>query len=413
MLRDRKSIFTIVVLFCLVSVSFTATRDKTYDQLKLLGEILGYVKERYVDEVDVQKLIYSACSGMLKPLDPFSQFMEPKVYKEMKVEAKGKYGGLGIRITIRDNWLTVITPLLGTPAYRLGIQPEDKIIKIDGESTQGITMQEAVRKLRGDPGTKVKIAIMREGLKEPINYEVTREIIKLESLRSRMLTEDIGYIRLLEFNQNSPADLKKALRELDYKGMKSLILDLRHNPGGLLDVAVEITKFFVGDRKMIVYTKGRIPGSHKEYKSDKEARWSDKVPLVVLVNRGSASGSEIVAGAIQDHRRGLVIGSRTFGKASVQSILPLSGGCALKLTTAKYYTPSGRMIQVDTDTAKGGIEPDIKIEVPREIEVKLRAEEEKIYPPGKEPKAVEKTKDEVLERAIEILKARKVFMKEG
>ncbi|MDI6642176.1 MAG: S41 family peptidase, partial [Elusimicrobiota bacterium] len=403
----RKSTFSICIValvFLSTNLGF-ATGDKTYDQLKLLGEILGLAQERYVDEVDTQKLIYSACSGMLKPLDPFSQFMEPRVYREMKIETEGKYGGLGIRITIRDNWLTVVTPLPGTPAYRIGIQPEDKIIKIEGESTQGITMEEAVKKLRGDPGTKVKITIMREGVKEPVDYEITREIIKLESLRSKMIDEDIGYIRLLEFNQNSQADLKKALQELDIKGMKSLILDLRHNPGGLLDVAVEITKFFLGGNKMIVYTKGRIPESYKEYTSDKAPYWSEKVPLVVLVNKGSASGSEIVAGALQDHKRALIIGSRTFGKASVQSVLPLSDGCALKLTTAKYYTPSGRLIQVDTDTVKGGIEPDIKIEVPKEVEAKLQREEEKIYPPGKEPEKVEKTRDEVLERAVEILKA--------
>ncbi|MFN3966904.1 MAG: S41 family peptidase [Endomicrobiia bacterium] len=387
--------------------------DKTYDQIKLLLDILTYTQEKYVEEVDTQKLIYSAASGMLKPLDPFSQFLEPKHYKEMKIETEGKYGGLGIRISIRDGVLTIVTPLPGTPAYRLGLLPEDKIIKINGESTQGITMEEAVKKLRGDPGTKVKITILRENVKEPIEYEITREIIKLETLRSKILEGKIGYIHLLEFNVNSKDDLGKTLKDMTNEGIKSLILDLRNNPGGLLDVAVEIVKYFIGENKMIVYTKGRTPESYKEYKAEKQAYWSDEIPMIVLVNRGSASGSEIVAGALQDHKRALIIGSRTFGKASVQSVIPLDNECALKLTTAKYYTPSGRCIQVDTETAKGGIEPDIKIEIPPEIEQKLQTQEETVYPQGKEPEKTkeEKVKDEVLERAIEILKANEIFKK--
>ena len=402
---------SILFLFCFNIYAAKSAEDKTYEQLKLLLDILTYTQERYVEEVDTQKLIYSAASGMLRPLDPFSQFLEPKQYKEMKIETEGKYGGLGIRISIRDGWLTIVTPLPGTPAYRLGLLPEDKIIKIDGESTQGITMEEAVKKLRGDPGTKVKITILRENLKEPIDYEITREIIKLESLRSKIIEEKIGYIHLLEFNANSKEDLGKTLKDMSNKGITSLILDLRNNPGGLLDVAADTVKFFIGENKMIVYTKGRTPDSYREYRAEKQAYWSDSIPMVVLVNRGSASGSEIVAGALQDHKRAVIIGSRTFGKASVQSVIQLEDGCALKLTTAKYYTPSGRCIQIDTETAKGGIEPDIKIEVSPEIEQKLQSQEEKVYPQGKEPPAAkeEKVKDEVLERAIEILKAREIF----
>ncbi len=408
------SIIKKIIIGCLLLFPLQIfAEDKTYDQLKLLLDILTYTQEKYVDEVDTQKLIYSAASGMLKPLDPFSQFLEPKNYKEMRIETEGKYGGLGIRISIRDGWLTIVTPLPGTPAYRLGLLPEDKIIKIEGESTQGITLEEAVKKLRGEPGTKVKITISREGVKDPIDYEITREIIKLESLRSKIIDEKIGYIHLLEFNANSKEDLEKTLKDMSTKGIKSLILDLRNNPGGLLDVAATIVKFFIGDNKMIVYTKGRIPESYKEYRAEKQAYWSDTIPMVVLINRGSASGSEIVVGALQDHKRALVIGSKTFGKASVQSVIPLEGGCALKLTTAKYYTPSGRCIQIDTETAKGGIEPDIKIEVPPEIEQKLQAQEEKIYPQGKEPEKAkeEKVADEVLERAVEILKAAEIFNK--
>lgn len=386
--------------------------DKTYDQLKLLLDILAYTQQNYVDEIDTQKLIYSAASGMLRPLDPFSQFMEPRIFNEMKIETEGKYGGLGIRISVRDNWLTVITPMPGTPAAKIGILPGDKIIGIEGVSTQGITMEEAVKKLRGDPGTKVKITIARNGLKEPVDFEITREIIKLESLRSKLLDGEIGYVHLLEFNNNSEEDIKKAMRDLESKGMKSFILDLRNNPGGLLDVAVKITRMFLAEEKMIVYTRGRIPRSHMEYRADKIAPWSD-IPMAVLINRGSASGSEIVAGALQDHKRAVVVGSRTFGKASVQTILPLQDGCALKLTTAKYYTPTGRLIQVDTETKKGGIEPDIKVDVSPEAEAKIQAQEEILYPDGKEPKDVAKDErpvDEILHRATELLKARDILL---
>jgi carboxyl-terminal processing protease len=384
--------------------------DKTYDQLKLLVDILTYVQDNYVEETNVQELIYGAASGMLKPLDPYTQFMEPDSYKEMKIETEGKYGGLGIRITIQDNWLTVVTPLLGTPAYRLGILPGDKIIKIDGESTSGITITEAVKKLRGQPGTKVTITIAREGLKDPVDYTIVREIIKIETSRWKLI-DNIGYIRLYEFNSNSLDDMKKALNELTSKNIKGLILDLRNNPGGLLDSAVDIVRLFLGDNKLIVSTKGRIPQSNREYYAMKEAPY-EKIPLVVLTNKGSASGSEIVAGALQDHKRAIIIGSRTFGKASVQSVLPLDNGCGLRLTTAKYYTPSGRCIHKDK-THEGGIEPDIKIELSPEIEAKLYQQQELIYPEGKEPKKDEKKEvvsDIVLERAVEILKARDILL---
>ena len=397
--------------------SAAKTQDQTYDQIKLLLDVLQITQDKYVTEVDTQKLIYSAASGMLKPLDPFTQFMEPKIYKEMKIETEGKYGGLGIRISVRDNWLTIISPLPGTPAYKLGLLPEDKIIKIDSESTQGITMEEAVKKLRGDPGTKVRITIAREGLKDPVDYDITREIIKLESSRSKMLNDKIGYIHLLEFNNNSMDDMRKGLAGLKAKGMDGLVFDLRNNPGGLLDVAVEIAKLFVGDNKMVVYTQGRMQDSYHEFRAGKEAPWKD-LPIVVLINRGSASASEIVSGCLQDHKRALVVGERSFGKASVQSVIPLQDGCALKITVAKYYTPSGKLIQVDTETKKGGIDPDIKIEVPLETQSKLQMQEETVYPDGKEPvKAAkdDKVEDTVLNRAVELLKARKIFMqqKEG
>jgi carboxyl-terminal processing protease len=266
--------------------------------------------------------------------------------------------------------------------------PEDKIVKIENESTYGITLEDAVKKLRGDPGTNVKITVAREGAKEPIDYTITREIIKIETLSSKMLNSEIGYIHLYEFNANGEIDLKTAITDLKTKGMKGLVFDLRNNPGGLLNIAIDVAKLFLSDRKMIVYTKGRISQSNREFYSGQTAPF-ENLPIVVLINGGSASASEIVSGALQDHKRALVIGTHSFGKASVQTVIPLDKGAGLRLTTAKYYTPSGRMIQRD-DKGKGGIDPDIKIEVTPEIEMKLRQQEEKIYPPGKEPVSAKK-----------------------
>jgi len=410
----KKICLLILCLFLTFKLSIGAQEsktDNTYSQIKLLLDILTYTKNNYVNEVDTQQLIYNAARGMLSSLDPFTQFMEPESYKEIKIETEGKYGGLGIRITIKDGWITVVSPLIGTPAFKLGILPEDKIIKIDGESAYGITMSDALKKLRGDPGTKVTITVQREGVKEPIDFTIIREIIKLETLKSRIIKDDIGYIHLYEFNVNSENDLKNTIDDLLSKGIKSIIFDLRNNPGGLLDVAVSVVKLFIGDEKIIVYTKGRIPESVRYYYANKKAPFSD-LPMIVLVNRGSASGSEIVAGALQDHKRALIIGSRTFGKASVQTVIPLENGCGLRLTTAKYYTPAGRLIQYEKDK-KGGIEPDITIDVKPEIEAKLIMQEEIVYPEGKEPpeKQKEKVEDVVLSRAIEFLKVKEIFSK--
>jgi carboxyl-terminal processing protease len=415
-MKKIKSIM--LVIFISTTLLFSAPqKDETYKQINLLLDVLKYTEESYVDEVDRNKLLISAIKGMLKPLDPFTQFLEPDAYKELKVETEGQFGGLGIRITVRDEWITVITPLPGTPAYKAGILPGDKIIKIEGESTYGMSIEEAVKRLRGTPGTKVTITIAREGTKDPIEMTLTRDIIKIEVIKYKMLENNIGYIALFEFNSNSYDDMKKALDELKKQGMDSLILDLRNNPGGLLDQAVKIAKLFIGKNKLIVYTEGR-KSPRKEYRADVSAPYED-IPMVVLVNGGSASGSEILAGALQDNKRAILIGSRTFGKASVQSVIDLGDGCGLKLTTAKYYTPSGRCIQRDesvkssTQTYTGGIVPDIVIEVPKEIEAKIYQQREEIFYPGKEPtsavKKEEQVEDVVLNRAIEIVKAIKIY----
>ena len=389
------------------------TVDNTYDQLNLLLNVMELIRENYVEERENKKLLTGALHGMVRTLDPFSQFMEPENYKEMKTETEGQFGGLGIRISVKDNWLTVIPPLPGTPAYKIGILPDDKIIKIEGKSTEGISIEEAVNKLRGTPGTKVTITVFRDGLKEPAEYSITREIIKIETIKGRMLTADIGYVKLTEFNANSERDLDKELGILKQKGMKALVFDLRNNPGGLLDIAVGVCKEFIGDNKLIVYTQGRKAETRRDYFARGKASYGD-LPLVVLVNRGSASGSEIVAGAIQDLKRGLIMGTTTFGKGSVQSVFPLNEGNALRLTTAKYYTPSGRSIHRNEETGKGGITPDIIIDVPREMESKLYSQSEEIFAPGKDPESAikkqERVEDTVLQRAIEALKIQRILL---
>lgn len=409
-----------LLIFCSPVVRSAA--DQTYEDMKMLIEVLNLIRDNYVQDVDVKSLVYGAAAGMVKTLDPFSQFLEPDAHKEMKTETEGEFGGLGIRIAIRDNILTVITPLPGTPAYRQGVLPGDRIIKIEGESTQDINIEQAVKKLRGAPGSKVTLTIGREGEKELKDFTLTRELIKIESIKSKMLDSEIGYIRLTEFTQRSALDFDAALKALQAKGMKNLVVDLRNNPGGLLNVAVDVCRLFVGNSRLIVYTEGRRQPK-QEFRADASAPYAD-LPMVILVNHGSASGSEIFAGCLQDYHRAVILGSETFGKGSVQSVIPLADGSGLRLTTAKYYTPSGRTFHRDEKTGKGGITPDILIEVPRDVEVKLQSQEEEIYggkqkseikdKEAKDKEGKEKepfVKDEALDRAQQILKSREIFNK--
>jgi carboxyl-terminal processing protease len=391
--------------------------DQTFEQIKLLVDVYQQVLQNYVEEVDSQNLIYGAATGLVQTLDPFSQFMVPEAREEMQTVTEGQFGGLGIRIMMKDNWLTVITPLPDTPAYKAGVLPEDKIIMIDDQPTQGITLQDAVKKLRGAPKTQVKVTIAREGSKEPIPVTLTRENIVINSVRGKLLNNDIGYVRITEFIEPTLRDLEDNLKSLQKQGMKSLVLDLRNNPGGLLTSAVDVSKEFFGDQKLIVYTEGRAQ-PRQEFRAGVTAPYK-KLPMVVLINRGSASGSEIVAGAMQDHGRAILIGSESFGKGSVQSVISLEDGSGLRLTTAKYFTPSGRSIHRNEKTGKGGIQPDIEIPVDRETEVKLQAQAEEIYAKGKESHSAvvdtDKVKDVALDRAIEILKIRPIMLgqKEG
>ena len=414
--------------------------DQTYQQLKVIVDVMELIKESYVEQIDPQKLVYGAAKGMVAELDDFSQFMEPDVYDRVKSDTEGEFGGIGIRVDTREGWLTVVTPLPNTPAWKAGMLPGDKIIKIEGESTKDLIIDEAIKKLRGKPGTQVKITTARESEDKNAEWEtkditLTRELIKAENVKWHMLDSKTGYVKIVEFTGHSTENFDKAMAELKGKGMEALVLDLRYNPGGLLSAAVDISRLFMNDNKMIVYTKGRKPENYQEFKANGSAPF-EMLPVVVLINRYSASASEIVAGAMQDNKRAVIVGERSFGKASVQSMIPLSDKSALRLTIAKYYTPSGKSIQHDAKNETGGITPDIEVKVTLEMEKKLLQQGEEIYFPGKDAKDVKDVKDakdakdakdvkdlkdakadkkkdvprdEVLERAVELLKAREVL----
>ncbi|MFZ5861600.1 MAG: S41 family peptidase [Nitrospirota bacterium] len=320
-----------------------AQQAETYEELRPFTEVLNQVQRNYVEETTTRDVVYGAIRGLLNVLDPHSSFMPPDVYKEMQVDTKGEFGGVGIQIGLKDERLTVIAPIEDTPAFRAGVLAGDKIVKIDGTSTKDMTLMDGVNKMRGAKGTKVTLTLERSGTPEPIDVVLTRETIKVTSTRHKMLEDGIGYVRLTQFQEQSGPDLAKALNALREQKAQSFILDLRNNPGGLLTAAVEVSEQFLPKGKAVVSIKGRH-GSAEEYPAEGAHPILD-APLIVLVNEGSASASEIVAGAMQDWGRAVVVGTTTFGKGSVQTVIPLSDGSALRLTTAKYYTPKGRSIQ--------------------------------------------------------------------
>jgi len=331
-----------------------ATGRETYDKLKLFSEVLSLVESSYVDEVDSGKLVQGAIRGMLKELDPHTAYMTEDMFNEMQVDTKGEFGGLGITIGLKTDVLTVISPIEDTPAWRAGIKAGDRILKVDGENTKDMSVENAVKKMRGVPGTPITISIMRDEFKEPKDFTMVRDVIKLKSVKSRVIDNAVGYLRITQFQERTDADLELALTTLlaQNPSLKGLILDLRNNPGGLLDQAVQVSGSFLEKGKLVVYTKGRKASNNVEYKV-RGTGGRTAFPMVVLVNHGSASASEIVAGALQDWGRAVILGVDTFGKGSVQTVIPLEDGSGLRLTTAKYYTPKGRSIQ------NTGIKPDI------------------------------------------------------
>jgi carboxyl-terminal processing protease len=406
-----------------------AEEDSHYKIIHTFAEALTLVKKNYVEEVDDKDLVYGAIKGMLSSLDPHSSFMTPSVYKEMQIDTKGEFGGLGIQISMKDNVLTVIAPIEDTPAYKVGVKAGDKIIKINTESTKDMSLLDAVAKLRGPKGTSVTITIMREEFEKPKDITIVRDIINIKSVKSKVLDSGIGYVKILQFQETTSAELDKALKALEKENINSLILDLRNNPGGLLNSSVDVSSQFLPQGKLVVYIKGR-DGEKTEYKTSNSKPY-DKYRMIVLVNEGSASASEIVAGALQDWERAVVLGAQTFGKGSVQTVIPLSDGSGIRLTTARYYTPKDRSIQTT------GIKPDIVVEVAakkgekkhpvfreKDLEKHLENDTVKDAEPAvtddkkeeeliEAPMEVSEEDDIQLQRALDLLKTWDVFKKKA
>jgi len=359
-MRINKAVFfgVIVPVMFLGFVCFNYAKElkadtsEVYPQLQKFTDCLELIQKNYVENVPPEKLIEGAIKGMTSELDPHSTYLTKEGYKEMQISTTGSFGGLGIEVGIRDGYLTVISPIDGTPAFEAGIQPGDRLVKIEGLITVDMSLDEAVKLLRGPKGSKVTITIERLSEEKPFDLVITRAIIHIESVKTEMLEDGYGYIKVRSFQVDTAKSIEDALKDMG--SLKGLILDLRFNPGGLLDQAVEVSDLFLDEGK-IVYTDGRKPEDKTEYFAHKEGTYTD-FPMVVLINGGSASAAEIVSGALQDNKRSIIVGVKSFGKASVQSIRPLSDGSAIKLTVARYYTPSGTSIQAK------GIVPDIWVE---------------------------------------------------
>ena len=360
--------FTIlaIVLFLFLFLALTeydklivgkdASDAALYDQLDNFSEAINILRKEYVGPVDPTKLIHGAMRGMVSSLDDYSQFLEKGEYEELKSDAKGEFIGMGVEVSMKDGVLTVITPMDGSPAETAGIKPGDKIIKIDNNSTKSMSITEAVEKMRGEPGTMIILTIWRDNVDKVFDVMLRRAMVETRSIKkAEILSGGIGYIKISEFQENTPRDLDEVLKVLESRGMTSLILDLRNNPGGLLETASDVAERFLPKDKVVVSIKSRLPKDSSTFRSSGRFYLKD-YPLVVLVNAGSASASEVVAGAIQDNKRGAIIGTKTFGKASVQAVVPLKDGSAIRFTSAYYYTPNGRLIK------KEGIIPDMVVE---------------------------------------------------
>ena len=357
------SLILLPTLFGSQQYAFGSTDDlqETYKNLEIFSNVLSIVQQNYVDDIDTKETLEGAIKGMLTSLDPHSSFLKPEDFKELQVETKGSFSGIGIEITIKDDMLTVVSPIEDTPAFKAGIQAGDRIIKIEDESTMDLSIFEAVKKLRGIKGSEVTISIHREDWTDIQEFTIIRDVIPIHSVRSNILEPGYGYIRITNFQRNTSKDLKDSIKELLKESMlRGLVLDLRNNPGGLLDASVKVVDIFL-DEGIIVSTRGRLKDQNLEFSAHGGGPDYD-FPMVILINGGSASASEIVAGALQDHKRALILGTQSFGKGSVQTIIPMADGAGLRLTTARYYTPSGTSIQAT------GITPDVLVP---EIDAKL------------------------------------------
>ena len=361
MIRINKKKFMIAALILLlagvlIGQGMVQAKSDTYEDLKAFTQALELVKRNYVEAPDTKELIQGAIKGMISSLDPHSSYMNERSFKEMSMDIKGEFQGVGIQIGIKNQQLTIIAPIEDTPGFRAGLAAGDKIMKINDEWTKDMTIEQAVDRMRGPKGSQVRLLIYREGWDKPREFKINRDVIKVVSVKSEMLDNEIGYVKIIQFQGQTSDELEKALKGLESKGMKKLVIDLRNDPGGLLDASVEVSSKFLPKDKLVVYLQGRQKNDRKDFLTT-GMDTTREYPLVVLVNTGSASASEIVAGALQDSKRALIMGTQTFGKGSVQTVFPLDGG-GIRLTTAKYYTPSGRSIQ------NVGITPDVEVKLP-------------------------------------------------
>ena len=348
-------VFSTVIALNFFTFSYSENVEKLHEKIDLFSEVLNKIQEEYVEEIDQADVMDSAINGVLQSLDPYSAYMSPTIFGEMQTETKGEFGGLGIEVGMEAGVVKVISPIDDTPAARAGIKAGDYIVRINGEQVQGKTLMEAVNLMRGPVGSPIEITIRRKGLRKAKIFEIIREVIEIKSVVAKLINKEVGYLRLRAFNENSSNQLKKEIFKLEKnKNLSGYILDLRNNPGGLLSQAIKISDFFLDDGE-IVSTKGRKNRENRKFFAKKGDRIKGK-PLIILINQGSASASEIVAGALQDHKRAILLGETTFGKGSVQTIIPLKNRGAIRLTISKYYLPSGKSI------SEIGVEPDIKVE---------------------------------------------------
>ncbi|HUL00236.1 MAG TPA: S41 family peptidase [Nitrospirota bacterium] len=359
-INKRKMLITaLIILFVgiLIGQGMVQAKSGSYEDLKAFTQALELVKRNYVENPDSKELIQGAIKGMVSSLDPHSSYMTERQFKEMNMDIKGEFQGVGIQIGVKNQQLTIIAPIEDTPGYRAGLAAGDKILKINDDWTKDLSIEQAVDRMRGPRGTPVRLLIFREGWDKPREFKIVRDVIKVQSVKSKMLDDQIGYVKIIQFQGQTPDELEKALKQLESNGIKKLVLDLRNDPGGLLDASVDVSGKFLPKNKLVVYIQGRQVSDRKDFFTSGSATPRD-YPMVVLVNTGSASASEIVAGALQDSKRALILGTQTFGKGSVQTVFPLDGGGGLRLTTAKYYTPNGRSIQ------NVGITPDLDVKLP-------------------------------------------------
>ncbi len=408
LLRSLRSLaMTAVIMLCAFSLLSPAVvsaaksvHEALYAEVELLAEAITIIQTDYVTAVEPKKLVYGALKGLVESLDRHSQFLDPNAYSEMQVETRGEFGGIGLEITLsKDGLVTVVTPIDDTPGAEAGLKPNDKLVKIDGQASRGLSLHEAVKKLRGRPGTKVALSVYRETENRMFDVTIPRAVINIRSIKeAKMAANKIGYIRISEFQDNTTRDLKKSLETLEQTAsLDGLILDLRNNPGGLLDVAIEVAGAFLPNGKLVLTTKGRVKGQNLEFYA-KEEKSHLNYPMVILINGGSASASEIVAGALKDQKRAILMGTKSFGKGSVQTVIPLRDGSALRLTTSLYYTPSGKSIHGE------GLEPDVIVEEAPAGPAKEKPARE--VPEEMAPKTVG---DPVLTRAVDLLKGLKVY----